>query len=522
LVIVGWRFLVLSDEQLIERVRSELRAELADLRPGPDVLDGLWDEARDGASDRRNARPGDARRGWMSLGNLASVTAALVTLAVAAAAIVLVRHRAPQTPPIPTTDAVSHAGSSIALAVGAPAGPSQVSATSFQGAAIPSTVRLVAETPDPHGGLPWGLRTFQTTRGQTCLQVGRVQHGTIGVVGQDGAWANDHRFHPISPNAYTGDSCTQTDADGHAFNNVAEDGGVAIASANVPWGSGRQGGGCGASSGGRQQSPCPREDLRDLNYGLLGPHAASIIFIGPGGRRYTEPTNGPDGAYLIVSAPATSGQTCVLEPGRGRSCSSGGRTTGPELQSGVITQITYRNGSTCHLPAPTPAGVRQASCPPIGYTPPTRPRITSAQVATPVSARALPAGRYCSSGPLALGACRHGQTPLQGQNGAQLLEISFTARVPVTSANSYYEFADEYPTGAGCAGSSSSGPTLKNIKAGERVVFQDQIARHCIGTVHGTVAFVPDAGAAGFGSGPSPQPGHDGSLLVGTFILTIK
>jgi hypothetical protein len=516
---------VLSDEQLIERVRSELRAELADLHPRPDFLDRLWEQARDGAAEHRTGAHRLARFGWLSFGNLASMTAALVALAVAAAVVVLLHHQPPQGPPIPTTDAVSSiAKASITLPVGAPAGPLQASATSFQGAAIPSTVHLVAETPDPHGGLAWGLRAFQTTRGQTCLQVGRVQHGTIGVIGQDGAWANDHRFHPISPNAYTGDSCTQTDRDGHAFNNVAEDGGVAIASADVPWGSGLQGDGCGGSNGGRQQSPCPREDLRDLNYGLLGPDAASIIFIGADGRRYTEPTNGADGAYLIISAPGTSGATCVLEPVHGRSCSTGGRTTGPELQSGVITQITYRNGSACHLPAPTPNGVRRASCPPIGYTAPARLRVTSAQVSTPVTARALPAGRSCASGPVVLGPCRPGQMPLQGQNGAQLLEISFTARLPVASANSYYEFADEHPTGtrARCPGSGSSGPTLRNIKAGERVVFHDQIARSCTGTVHGTVAFVPDAGAAGFGSGPSPQPGHDGSLLVGTFRLTIK
>ena len=520
---------MLSDEQLIERVRSELRAELAELRPRPDFLDGLWDEARGGAADHRTDDRSGADRsvrfGWLSFGNLASVTAGLVALAVAAAIVLLVRHQAPQSPPIPTTDAVSSvAKTSITLPVGAPAGPLQVSATSFQGAAIPSTVRLVAETPDPHGGLPWGLRAFQTTRGQTCLQVGRVQHGTIGVIGQDGAWANDRRFHPIAPNAYTGDSCTQTDADGYAFDNVAEDGGGAIASADVPWGSGLQGDGCGGSNGARQGSPCPGEDLRDLNYGLLGPDAASIIFIGPDGRRYTEPTNRPDGAYLIVSAPGTSGQTCVLERNRGRGCSSGGMTSGPELQSGVITQITYRNGSVCHLPAPTPNGVQQASCPPIGYTAPARLHITSAQVITPVTVRALPAAHYCASGPLALAPCRPGQAPLQGENRAVLFEISFIARVPVTSANSYYEFADEYPTGtrSRCPGSGSSGPTLKNIKAGERVVFQDQITRSCTGTVHGTVAFVPDARAAGFGSGPSPQPGHDGSLLVGTFTLTIK
>ena len=348
---------MLSDEQLIERFRSELRAELADLRPRPDVLDGLWEEARDGAAghptDDRDHGLRGARMGWLSFGNLASVTAALVALAVAAAVIVLVHHRAPQPPPIPTTDAVSDAGASITLPVGAPAGPLQVSATSFQGAAISSTVRLVAETPDPRGGLPWGLRAFQTTRGQTCLQVGRVQHGTIGVIGQDGAWANDHRFHPISPNAYTGDSCSQTDGQGHAFNNVAEDG---------AWRSPAR-----TCHGGRAGKATAAADLTPVanNRHARGTICA-ILTTGCSARRgqhhvhrarwptLTEPTNGPNGAYLIVSAPGTRGQTCLLEAGHGRSCSSGGRTAGPELQSGVITQITYRNGSACELPPRAP------------------------------------------------------------------------------------------------------------------------------------------------------------------------
>ena len=71
-------------------------------------------------------------------------------------------------------------------------------------------------------------------RQMTCLQVGRVQDGTIGVIGQDGASGKHHRFHPISPYAYTADSCSATDGHGAAFNNLSVQG--AIASADVPWG----------------------------------------------------------------------------------------------------------------------------------------------------------------------------------------------------------------------------------------------------------------------------------------------
>ncbi len=98
-----------------------------------------------------------------------------------------------------------------------------------------------------------------------------MQNGTIGAIGQDGAWNDDHRFHPIAPNAYTGQHCSPTDAAGHAFNNVALNGGGGIASANVPWGTGAQGGGCGGINGSRIEPQCPPHDLRNLNFGLLGP-----------------------------------------------------------------------------------------------------------------------------------------------------------------------------------------------------------------------------------------------------------
>ena len=288
--------------------------------------------------------------------------AVLVVVAVAVVALTLGRHGRSPTP-IQTTDAVPTNHPAVAkLPLGTPAGPQTAAPNKFQGAAIPNTVRLVAETPDPHGGLLWGLSEFQTTRGETCLQVGRVQDGTIGVIGQDGAWGNDHRFHPISPNAYTGDSCSPTGAGGAAFNNVAVQG--AIASADVPWGSGAQGGECRIGPQPNQFPACPPADLRDLDYGLLGPEAATITYTDADGRLFTEPTNGSNGAYLIVRAGTT--MSCSRQTGGGQSCvSGGGRTSRPSLQSGVITTVTYRNGHVCSLPTPTSTGVAQASCPPI-------------------------------------------------------------------------------------------------------------------------------------------------------------
>lgn len=50
-----------------------------------------------------------------------------------------------------------------------------------------------------------------------------------------------------------------------------------------------------------------------------------------------------------------------------------------------------------------------------------------------------------------------------------------------------------------------------------RVVHQDQIPRGCTGVVHGTVAYVPNSGAAGLGSGPTGALGRNGSLIVGRF-----
>jgi hypothetical protein len=51
-----------------------------------------------------------------------------------------------------------------------------------------------------------------TSRGDTCVQFGRVVDGQIGTLGIDYAWGNDHQFHEIEPNYSPADICGATDA----------------------------------------------------------------------------------------------------------------------------------------------------------------------------------------------------------------------------------------------------------------------------------------------------------------------
>jgi hypothetical protein len=58
------------------------------------------------------------------------------------------------------------------------------------GKATAGTVHLLpTSTPDPRGGLPWGMRVLSTTRGAGCIQVGRLLDGELVAIGQDGASA---------------------------------------------------------------------------------------------------------------------------------------------------------------------------------------------------------------------------------------------------------------------------------------------------------------------------------------------
>jgi hypothetical protein len=260
---------------------------------------------------------------------------------------------------------------------------------------------------------------------------------------------------------------------------------------------------------------CPARDLRDLSYGLLGPDATSLTFLA-NGRRYTEAANRPGGAYLIVRHGSLNAM-CVRLPGGGRSCSSaGGETSGAALFPGTVTDVAYRDGHVCRPVSPVTGG----GCPPVGYARPHVRSVYPAQVKTPLNVRLVPAQHYCSNGPESLAPCRAGQTPITGTQGQILIDISFVARRPVVNSSQYYEYALSDPPG--CNEGGSSGPTLHNIKVGQRVVFQDQIPLSCKGVATGSVAYVAGPGPQGTITGPTGNPGHDSnSVLIGDFTINV-
>lgn len=171
------------------------------------------------------------------------------------------------------------------------------------GAALPAQSELTSlRVADPEGGPPWGLRVVRTTRGDTCLEIGRVENGRLGSLGIDRAWHDDHLFHPF-PNTSETPDCGITDAAGNGFVNSVNTGQVANGQPV-----GNRAPGCGAQIGPRP--PCPAGTVRIVFMGLLGPDATSITYEVPDGKLRTERTVGDDGAYLLVF-PANT-KTCAL------------------------------------------------------------------------------------------------------------------------------------------------------------------------------------------------------------------
>jgi len=245
-----------------------------------------------------------------------------------------------------------------------------------------------------------------TTRGEGCVQVGRLVDGKLVALGQDGAF-NDHgQAHalPLST-AVNSFSCTPLDAKGREFDSVTMLGQSASAAwwfrstSCVPTGTPQ------ATS--HAHPACSQRDERNVYYGLLGPAATSITYD-LDGRHHTQPTVGSQGAYLIVTA---SDHQRI--PGSG-----GGIADDVPVYSPIMS-ISYRTGATCHLltahrwiegsHACSPALVQ-----PVGYAPVSAP--TRGQIATTVHARV---GR--------------------DRLGSQDIVVSFKSRIAITTVRGYYE-----------------------------------------------------------------------------------
>lgn len=187
------------------------------------------------------------------------------------------------------------------------------------GALKPGTsVVLPLRVPDPDGGPPWGIAVFDvaprqlagtTAAGATirCVRRARIQNGQIGVVGRDGLFDDDGRFHPQPEFASTTGTCTATSRNGQLL--------LSAGGAPTP-ASGYSGsietpiGGCllfrpkRATSSPetrrrlRGKKLCSQRGLRIVKYGFVGRDADTVTISNDRITRSAKP--GPDGEFMFV------------------------------------------------------------------------------------------------------------------------------------------------------------------------------------------------------------------------------
>jgi hypothetical protein len=399
---------------------------------------------------------------------------------------------------------------------GTPVGPEVPPAPDAgEGVAIAGSVQLLGiRAADPAGGPAWGLRMMRTTRGLTCLQLGRVELGTVGVLGEDGAFANDRRFHPLSANRHAPFDCGVTDANGNGFLNVSSSDSPASGLLG-----GGAAGGCIAGpdyNSALHEPRCPVGDLRDVYYGLLGPDATAITYRTAGGPRTT--ATGPDGAYLVVLPHAVGG--CAPSHAAGCPLSGPGVSGGPQLEAGAISAVHYRDGHSCSNPV-QPAGA--SACPTVGFLAPPTHSFTAAELAAPVSVRAIPAERYCEAHQRVepCGArTPEGARQITGERSSLLVDIAFTSRVAIPDTSSYIHFLS-FPKSPSCTAGGEGGPTSANIHAGERVLIQELMPYSCPGIIHGSISYRPASGPAGPLTPGGMSPYERGVIPVGRFSFRV-
>jgi hypothetical protein len=358
------------------------------------------------------------------------------------------------------------------------------------GKVIAGSARLAAlRVQDPDGGPPWGIRTLHTTRQLGCVQVGRVVDGRLGVLGRDGAFGNDGKFHELPASVLSQSQCAPLDGASHTFIAISYSGmpagGLRDGCAARPWPKHLPGaGGLAKRSRGDHQLPvCARADLRNVLYGTLGPQGKAITYTDPAsGRSATQQAVGTDRAYLVVSRPtaqhpATGGWYTLSTPGSG------------------LTAVHYRDGSTCRVVSARRAGGARP-CPAKGLvvTP-----LTHAQVHAPISVTAAAKLERPPSGP-------HGD---RSGPAARRVTVAFRAPVATPDARSYYMVSLTIGQGADrCGWGAMSGPVARSVRAGEAIRQDVWVPPNCHGAIDVTVTLhrqgrQPDVGLYAGGRTPA-------------------
>ncbi len=345
----------------------------------------------------------------------------------------------------------------------------------------PSLALLPMRVADPTGGPPWGMRVIRTSRGLACIQAGRVQGASIGALGVGYAFKGDGRFHPFeAADAVSLDSCPTLAGDGSAFQpgafNVVTKDGLPLAGENIyPYERVH----CDLPDQEDWGVRCPQSDLREVAVGILGPEATSIRVTTPR-RSFTVTPYGRFGAYLIVlSAPPHANSGPYGFQGR--------RAPGTPTLT-----VSYRDGSSCRLPATT----TKQQCSPKGlrYSRPKPPSAT--HLKTPV--RVTYSSLLNATGPLMM-LGEHGQVTPPSEKPGPGLTIAFTAPAAAPTVSSGYDVQIEPHASPGCSTPSMivAQPTSQTIAVGQRVQITVPLESSCRATYTGRVFFVGSTGTYG-------------------------
>ena len=273
-----------------------------------------------------------------------------------------------------------------------------------EGVPAPGASQLLAlRVADPEGGLPWGMRIVRTTRGEVCVQIGRIENGQLGELGIDGVFHNDGRFHPLPADVLpetsrVGVKVKNEDAAEAVSCHLA---GQVVVGEHI--GVDRS---AGAASGGERKRPL--SELRNIYFGILGAPAVSVSYEAGKTDRSLAVLQ-PLGVYLIVRRAVHK----ELEGSGGESLGSEGAIP----PSPPLTAITYRlEGKLCQRgPVLPPGGVEH--------------------LADPCPEPHWPTAHYVA--PRDLHRPLHVQLEMAGRR-VTAAQLSFTAPFAVTSAKEDY------------------------------------------------------------------------------------